>query len=259
MALRDQPYFPLYVQDYLTDEKLNICSWSTQGIYIKILCILHKQNEYGTILFKQNDKQTFSTSLDFASILIRLLPCQMDEMVKALDELIENGVLIIEGNKLYQKRMVKDGKTSIARSIAGKSGGGNPILLKQKDKQKDKQNTENENKDIYNDVVIDSINTGTIYKEGEIFDFYLLQKNTQWIEAAFSQIVTSKRKNVTYEKFISLLDNFCNEKALAGEQPKNEYDYRRHFINWANIQVDKPENQSTAKQNLPKHLINWNG
>jgi uncharacterized protein YdaU (DUF1376 family) len=155
MALRDQPYFPLYVQDYLTDEQLNICSWSTQGIYIKILCILHKQKEYGTILFKQNDKQNVSTCLDFASILIRLLPCQMDEMVKALEELIENGVLIIEGNKLYQKRMVKDGKISIARSTAGKIGGGNPNLFKQKSKQKSKQNPEYENEYENENINID--------------------------------------------------------------------------------------------------------
>ena len=35
MALRNQPYIPLYVQDFLTDEKLNQCSPASQGIYIK--------------------------------------------------------------------------------------------------------------------------------------------------------------------------------------------------------------------------------
>ena len=58
MPLRNQPYFPLYVKDYMGDEDLNMCSWKTQGIYIKILCVLHKQKEYGKILFKQNSKQT---------------------------------------------------------------------------------------------------------------------------------------------------------------------------------------------------------
>ena len=57
MALRDQPYLPLYVQDYLTDEKLNNCSASSQGIYIKIMCLFHKCDPYGGILLKQNDKQ----------------------------------------------------------------------------------------------------------------------------------------------------------------------------------------------------------
>jgi len=60
MALRDQPYLPLYVQDYLTDEKLNECSPATQGVYIKLLCVLHKMEEYGTILLKQKRKQKVS-------------------------------------------------------------------------------------------------------------------------------------------------------------------------------------------------------
>lgn len=148
MALRNQPYFPLYVQDYLTDEKLNMCSWETQGIYIKILCVLHKQTEYGTILFKQTPKQKESTCLFFADVLIRNLPCQREDMLAALEELIYYEVLIITEDRLFQKRMVKDNAISEARSRAGKKGGGNPILFKQKDKQPfkqiDKQNTEYE-------------------------------------------------------------------------------------------------------------------
>ena len=148
MALRNQPYFPLYVQDYLTDEKLSLCSWETQGIYIKILCILHKQKEYGKILFKQNAKQNESKVKYFADILIRLLPCQFNQMESALFELLENEVLSIDDHSLFQKRMVKDGAISEARSLAGKKGGGNPNLLKQKSKQtpkqRDKQNTEYE-------------------------------------------------------------------------------------------------------------------
>jgi len=144
MALRDQPYLPLYIQDYLTDEKLNMCSWQTQGIYIKILCILHKQKKYGSVLYKLNSKQTESIIKDFALILVKQIPCQMNDMENALSELIDNEVLMIENNELYQKRMLKDGETSIARSIAGKKGGGNPNLYKQTPKQKYKQIPEDE-------------------------------------------------------------------------------------------------------------------
>jgi hypothetical protein len=140
MALRDQPYFPLYVQDYLTDERLSMCSWSAQGIYIKILCLLHKQKTYGRILFKQNSKQNSSTCLDFASCFAKLLPVQITEMEDALCELVENEVLTIDGNELFQKRMVKDNAISEARSIAGRKGGGNPNLFKQNPKHQFKQN-----------------------------------------------------------------------------------------------------------------------
>ena len=151
MALRDQPYLPLYIQDYLTDEKLNMCSWQTQGIYIKILCILHKQKKYGSILYKPKSKQTESIIKNFALILVRQIPCQMNDMENALNELIDNEVLMIENNELYQKRMLKDGETSIARSIAGKKGGGNPNLHKQKYKQTPKQKYKQIPEDEYED------------------------------------------------------------------------------------------------------------
>ena len=60
MALRDQPYLPLYVQDFLTDEKLIECSASATGVYIRVMCIMHKSDPYGMILLKQKDKQTSS-------------------------------------------------------------------------------------------------------------------------------------------------------------------------------------------------------
>lgn len=164
MALRNQPYIPLYIQDYMTDEKLNMCSWKTQGIYIKIMCVLHKQEVYGKILFKQNSKQNKSTVEYYASILVRQIPCQMEDMVEALNELLENGVMIMNESCIYQKRMVRDGETSEARSKAGKKGGGNPLFKqnnKQTPKQNNKQNTEyeneNENENEYNNSIGEKI------------------------------------------------------------------------------------------------------
>lgn len=148
MALRNQPYFPLYVQDYLTDEKLNSCSASAQGVYIKILCILHKQDIYGTILLKQKDKQNLSIIENFALKLAKLLPFDEATILNALNELVDEKVLTIDGDTIYQRRMVKDGKISEERSKAAKKGGGNPNLYKQtpkqSSKQTDKQNTEYE-------------------------------------------------------------------------------------------------------------------
>ena len=98
---------------------------------------------------------------NFAQILIRLLPCQLNEMEFALGELIDNDVLQIDGCNLQQKRMIKDGLISDARSEAAKKGGGNPNLFKQKPKgkykQKPKQNTEDEydnDIEVVNDIKI---------------------------------------------------------------------------------------------------------
>lgn len=142
MALRDQPYLPLYVQDYLTDEKLNMCSWATQGIYIKVMCILHKSEEYGTILLKQKDKRTKNNAYDFATKIAKILPVDRDKLYEAIKELIDEGCLTMDEDKLYQKRMVADNKLSIIRAESGKKGG---IKTQKFAKAKYKANTENEN------------------------------------------------------------------------------------------------------------------
>ena len=123
MALRNQPYFPLYVDDYLTDEKLNLCSASTQGVYIKILCVLHKQEEYGKLLLKQKDKHLPEICLNFAYKLARLLPFTEDIIHNALIELLEEKVLYIENDYLCQKRMIKDEIISKKRAVSGSKGG----------------------------------------------------------------------------------------------------------------------------------------
>lgn len=118
MALRDQPYLPLYVQDYLTDEKLNACCAATQGVYIKIMCILHKSEDYGKILLKQKDQQNPQQIKNFAGKLAKLLPFTESEIESALTELIDERVMTIDGNTLFQKRMVKDGELSEKRAFA---------------------------------------------------------------------------------------------------------------------------------------------
>lgn len=147
MALRDQPYIPLYVQDYLTDEKLNECSAATQGIYIKIMCLMHKSDKYGYILLKQKDKQTPNQIKNFASKLVKHLPFEKGEIENALTELLEEEVLHMEGDKIYQKRMVKDNELSLKRSIAGKKGGDKNKFALANSQANNKAKTEDENED----------------------------------------------------------------------------------------------------------------
>ena len=140
MALRNQPYIPLYVQDFLTDEKLMECSASSTGVYIRIMCILHKQKEYGVFLLKQKYKQSDKQIFNFASHLAKYLPYNENEIYESLIELVNEGVLNIDGDKLYQKRMIKDNDISIKRAESGSKGGKKTQFAK----AKPKANTENE-------------------------------------------------------------------------------------------------------------------
>ncbi len=154
MALRDQPYLPLYVQDFLTDERLIECSASATGVYIRLMCIMHKSEEYGVILLKQKDKQTDKHNFNFALKLAKYLPYKLDEIENALSELVHEGVIQIEGDRLLQKRMVKDNLISIERSKAGSKGGKKTQFAKAKIKAKPQANTEIES-DNEIDIVFD--------------------------------------------------------------------------------------------------------
>lgn len=123
MALRDQPYLPLFVQDFLTDEKLIYCSASATGVYIRIMCLMHKSEHYGKILLKQKFKQSNKHAKNFASQLLVQMPYNLLEIENALVELLNEKVLTVDGDFLVQKRMVKDCEISEKRASAGRSGG----------------------------------------------------------------------------------------------------------------------------------------
>lgn len=123
MALRDQPYIPLYIQDVLTDEKLIECSAKAHGIYFRLLCLLHKQEQYGKFFLKQKYKQKQSKIYCFASMLAKQMPFDAETIEQGLEELVLENVLAIENDFLLQKRMVRDGQLSLMRTENGKKGG----------------------------------------------------------------------------------------------------------------------------------------
>ena len=86
MSRREQPYLPLYVMDFLTDEKLVECSAESTGVYIRLMCLMHKSEQYGAILLKQKDKQTGKQIYDFACKLMRQMPYDIETIERSLTE-----------------------------------------------------------------------------------------------------------------------------------------------------------------------------
>jgi len=224
MALRDQPYLPLYVQDYLTDEKLNMCSAATQGIYIKIMCIMHKSEQYGTILLKQNDKQKSSSCLNFAYKLAKLLPFDVDEINTALNELINENVIYINGGKLIQKRMVRDNEISIIRSKAGSKGGKKTQKFA---KAKIKANTEYE----YENENINSINI--VFEK--FWNLYNKKIAKVKCEQKWKKLKNSEREEImdTLPKFLAAIKDkqfqphpytYLNQRRWEDELPEDDID-----------------------------------
>ncbi len=122
MSRREQPYIPLYAQDFLTDEKLRECSAASVGVYIMLMCVMHKQEEYGTILLRGKDRQNEDVIRDFAIKLAKHLPFGVEVIGDALRELLDEDVIQLDGNRILQKRMVRDADVSEKRSAAGRKG-----------------------------------------------------------------------------------------------------------------------------------------
>lgn len=87
------------------------------------MCIMHKEDKYGTLLLKQNFKHESDICLNFAYYLARLLPFDRAEIYTALQELINESVLYIEEDKLICRRMIEDATLSKTRAKSGSEGG----------------------------------------------------------------------------------------------------------------------------------------
>lgn len=122
MALRDQPYIPLYVKDFLCDTKLRDCDAESVGVYIMLMCVLHSQEEYGKLLLSQKFSKTDSKTKNFAMQLSKQLPYDVATIERSLQELLNEDVIQIKDDVLLQKRMVRDGEVSEKRALAGKKG-----------------------------------------------------------------------------------------------------------------------------------------
>lgn len=94
---------------------------------------MHKSEEYGKIYVKEKDicrticpgktSGKYGGKLSaFAKKLARHLPYSTDEIESGLEELLDEGVLTLEGNCISQKRMIKDAEISEKRALSGKKG-----------------------------------------------------------------------------------------------------------------------------------------
>ena len=242
MALRDQPYLPLYVQDFLTDEKLMECSASATGIYIRLLCIMHKSEEYGVILLKQKDKQTDNQIKNFALKLAKYLPYSTEEIIAGLSELLSEGVLQNGGDKLSQKRMIKDNEISIIRSEAGKKGVFAKANPKAKGEAKPSANTETETE---TETITDTI----INYNGVVENFHLYCDRMSKVSKLSEQRkkhIAARFKEFDYDVLIEVIKKAGKSDFLCGKNDKAwkaDFDWIFNPTNFLKIMEGKYKNK----------------
>ena len=136
------------------------------------MCIMHKEDQYGTLLLKQNFKHHSDICLDFASYLARLLPFSQEEIAPALYELIDEKVLYMDDECIYCNRMIEDAKLSTIRASNGSKGG--KATTRKNKKKPDKfathfaQANNQANAEYENDIASESeFATATVFAEKE--------------------------------------------------------------------------------------------
>ena len=117
-----QPYLPLYVQDVLTMQGLAECSAAANGVYLRLICILHKQEEYGVYRLRETCRQHDDIFADLARQLARLMPFDCAEVESCLRELVDCQVLTLGENSISDDGMVQQKSLHEKRASAGKKG-----------------------------------------------------------------------------------------------------------------------------------------
>ena len=119
-----RPAFQFYPADWLTDSALQSCSLAARGLWIQMICIMHKNEPYGHLVVNGKPIKTEQ--------LARLVGEQYEIVEALLAELEEMGVFARDDqNCIFSRRMVSDEQIRNKRAEGGKLGG-NPQLLKQK-------------------------------------------------------------------------------------------------------------------------------
>lgn len=233
MALTNQPYLPLYVDDWMNNNKLKMCSPAAHGIMISIMCIMHKENEYGKVLLKQKFKQTTDQIKNFALQVAKLSAFDLSEVEVPFQELLSEGILIVEGEHLVCPRMVRDCEISLKRSSAGRNGGNsnkekNFVYTKREPNgEANHQPKPEANTVIENGVVNETENVDGNGKEGTgekpkkeaikkieiIFPFDSLQFKTQW---QLWKTYKAKEHNFKYKSEISEQASLTELSNLSG-------------------------------------------
>src|SRR5262245_22950675 len=111
------PWLKFFPGDWLADEKLRLCSLPARGLWIDLLCVMHKSEPRG--MLQQSSGKPFT-----ADQIARIAGCTKAEADQLLRELIEAGVASKNGaGVVFSRRIVRDESLREARSKAGSKGG----------------------------------------------------------------------------------------------------------------------------------------
>lgn len=137
--------------DWDTDKGLRSCSFAAQGLWMRLLCVMHDADPVGHLVVNGR-APSIRQIVDMCGGTAR-------EVTKLMHELEANGVFsrTTVGNIIYNRRMVKDAALSDAGRHWGKRGG-NPILTKTEPKNRPKEEGKGVNPPTYPGAITEGVN-----------------------------------------------------------------------------------------------------
>ncbi len=108
------PFISLYINDFFCNENLRMCSASSVGVFIFLMCVLHNSHEYGKLKLEacspqadKGDKNLLYSQ--FSKKLSKQLPFTQYVIKRSLLELDHHGIICFDADgTLSQPRMVRD-------------------------------------------------------------------------------------------------------------------------------------------------------
>lgn len=111
------PFLKFFPDEYLSDDKLRRCSLAARGLFMDMLCLMHKNDRRGYLQLATGEPWPLDQ-------LARICGHPTDQMNQLLRELFSAGVFSAEPTGvLYSRRMVKEHKLYLELSKAGAKGG----------------------------------------------------------------------------------------------------------------------------------------
>lgn len=115
-------WIKFYPDDWNGDLALAACSYRAQGVYARLIAVLHRSEPYGYLLRNGSEPSPSEVS--------RATGIPPNTYRASLRELLDNGVLKRDEIGIYSARMVRDQQKREEASKVGKRGG-NPALVNQ--------------------------------------------------------------------------------------------------------------------------------
>lgn len=117
------PYLKFYVRDWISDPQLRMVSLSARGLWFECICLMHMAKRRGYLESANGNP----IGPDELQGLIGRFKGSLRDM---MSELLDHGIPSVEENTgiWFSRRMVKDASLSEKCSVAGKKGGGSPLL-----------------------------------------------------------------------------------------------------------------------------------